>query len=120
MREPWTATAPLPGGDMPAGDFDSWLAEVQRRFSGFHPDFLRHLARRHGTHALSIVGDARTEADMGRMFGASGLTEREVVYLKQQEWATAPDDVLWRRTKAGLHLTPSEREATAEAIARLL
>ena len=120
MREPWTATVPLPGGDMPAGDFNSWLAEMQRRFSGFEPDFLRRLARRHGTRTLSIIGDARTPADMGRMFGASGLTEREVVYLKQQEWAAAPDDVLWRRTKAGIHLTPSERETAADAIARLL
>jgi glycerol-3-phosphate dehydrogenase len=120
MRAPWTAATPLPGGDMPAGDFDSWLTEMQHRFSGFEPDFLRRLARRHGTRALSIIGDACTQADMGRMFGASGLTEREVIYLKQQEWAAAPDDVLWRRTKAGIHLTPSERETAAAAIARLL
>jgi glycerol-3-phosphate dehydrogenase len=120
MQAPWTAAAPLPGGDIPSGDFGSWLTEVQRRFSSFEPDFVRRLARRHGTHTLAVIGDARSSADMGRMFGASGLTEREVVYLKEREWAAAPDDVLWRRTKTGLFLKPSEREAAVEAIARLL
>ena len=51
-------------------------------FPALRTDFLRRLARRHGTRTLSVIGDARTEADMGRSFGASGLTEREVVYLK--------------------------------------
>jgi glycerol-3-phosphate dehydrogenase len=120
MRGPWTAAAPLPGGDMPASDFDTWLAQVQRRLPAFEGEFLRRLARRHGTLALSIIGDARGLADMGQSFGAGGLTEREVVYLKEREWAATPDDVLWRRTKAGLHLIAPEREAAAEAIARLL
>ena len=120
MRGAWTADVPLPGGDIPASDFDAWLGGLQRRLPGFEGDFLRSLARRHGTCTLSVIGDAKHLAGMGHCFGAGALTEREVVYLKEQEWAATPDDVLWRRTKAGLHLAASERDVVAETIARLL
>ena len=51
-------------------------------------------------------------ADMGPDFGA-GLTAREVDYLVANEWAETADDILWRRTKLGLRLTPAEQEALA-------
>jgi glycerol-3-phosphate dehydrogenase len=28
----------------------------------------------------------------------------------REEWAVEPDDVLWRRTKEGLHMTPAQRD----------
>jgi glycerol-3-phosphate dehydrogenase len=40
----------------------------------------------------------------------------EVRYLQEEEWARTADDILWRRTKLGLHLS----EATQEALARHL
>jgi glycerol-3-phosphate dehydrogenase len=49
-----------------------------------------------------------------------GLTEREVIYLRDNEWAREPDDVLWRRTKCGLHIPAEARTTAAEKIARLL
>ena len=55
---------------------------------------------------------------MGQDFGA-GLTAREVAYLKRIEWAKAPDDVLWRRSKLGLHLTLAQRDALAAAFPEL-
>ncbi len=67
-------------------------------------ELLRGLARRHGTRALHILGDARTLADLGRDFGA-GLTAREIDYLIAEEWARTAEDVLWRRTKCGLPMT---------------
>ena len=51
-------------------------------------------------------------ADLGRHFGGH-LYEVEVRYLMREEWAVEPDDVLWRRTKEGLHMTPAERETFA-------
>lgn len=119
MGPAWTENAPLPGGDMPGADFDAWLADLQRRLPAFDPAFLRRLARRHGTAVLGIVGDARDMAGMGHHFGA-GLTEREVLHLKDREWARTAEDVLWRRTKIGLHLTPAERETAARAIEKML
>ena len=34
-----------------------------------------------------------------------------VDYLIDQEWATSAEDILWRRTKCGLHMTTNERES---------
>ena len=119
MGPAWTESTPLPGGDMPDADFDTWLADLQRRLPGFDPAFLHRLARRHGTATLDIVGDARDMSGLGRDFGA-GLTEREVIRLRDREWARTAEDVLWRRTKIGLHLPPSERDTAARAIDELL
>jgi glycerol-3-phosphate dehydrogenase len=80
---------------------------------------LKRLARRYGTLVDEVLGDARSEADLGAALGA-GLSEREVHYLARREWAREPEDVLWRRTKCGLHMTPEERAAAAEKIARML
>jgi glycerol-3-phosphate dehydrogenase len=55
----------------------------------------------------------RETADLGEAFGG-GLYERELAYLAEREWARDPEDVLWRRTKCGLHMTAAERERVAE------
>ena len=44
---------------------------------------------------------------------APGLHEAELAYLHEHEWARSADDVLWRRTKLGLHLNESQRQAVA-------
>ncbi|MDP6927212.1 MAG: hypothetical protein QGG84_09005 [Rhodospirillales bacterium] len=36
------------------------------------------------------------------------------------EWAHEPDDVIWRRTKAGVHLSPAERRTAHETLAAML
>jgi glycerol-3-phosphate dehydrogenase len=59
-----------------------------------------------------VLGDARTSADLGEDFGAD-LTEREIAYLRNEEWASTAEDVLWRRTKCGLPMTPAQRERVA-------
>ncbi len=46
--------------------------------------------------------------ELGEYFGGN-LYEREVRYLVEHEWAQQPDDILWRRTKAGLHMSPEQR-----------
>ena len=123
VRPPWTATAPLPGGDVPGGSFDDSVADMQRRYPSFDPLQLKRMTRRHGTLVGEIIGDARSPADMGQAFGA-GLTEREVGYMKSAEWATQPDDILWRRSKLGLHALASastdDQHRLAEKIAKLL
>jgi glycerol-3-phosphate dehydrogenase len=77
------------------------------------------LARRYGTLLDEVLEDARSEADLGMALGG-GLTEREVRYLARHEWARAPEDVLWRRTKCGLQMTAGERAIATERIAALL
>jgi glycerol-3-phosphate dehydrogenase len=58
----------------------------------------------------------RTEADLGTHFGAD-LYAREVDYMLEHEWAASGEDILYRRTKAGLHLAPKQREALASYVA---
>jgi glycerol-3-phosphate dehydrogenase len=116
---PWTDNASLPGGDMPGADFAGFLEALQARRPAFAPDALRCLARRYGTAVEVVLGDAGSVAELGTDLGG-GLSEREVLYLRDHEWARTADDVLWRRTKVGLHLSAAERERTARAIERVL
>lgn len=115
----WTARAALPGGDIPDGDFDAYLRTFQAQHPAMPPAYLRRLARRYGTRIGLVIGDVKSVSDLGADLGC-GLSEREVAYLRDQEWARQPDDVLWRRTKAGLTV-PAQDLATVRArIARVL
>ena len=68
------------------------------------------LVRRHGTKAYDVLSQCRSLGDLGLYFGAD-LYAREIDYFIEHEWARGADDVLWRRTKAGLHLDTSQRAA---------
>lgn len=119
MGRAWTARTPLPGGDMGDGGLAGFIRDLCRRHRAFEAAYLGRLARRYGTLVEEVLGDARSEADLGAALGG-GLTEREVVYLIEREWAREPDDVLWRRTKCGLHMTAEQRTRAAASIALLL
>jgi glycerol-3-phosphate dehydrogenase len=54
--------------------------------------------------------------DLGQAFGAT-LTEREVRYLMSSEWACTAEDIVWRRSKLGLRLSPAEVAAIDDWIA---
>lgn len=99
-RTRWT---PLPGGDLGGRTFDVWFEHFAPENRGFEQGFLRRLARRHGTRTSKIIAGATSAKDLGEDFGG-GLTAREIAYLKSEEWAETATDVLWRRTKTGLHL----------------
>jgi glycerol-3-phosphate dehydrogenase len=102
MGPAWTAGPPLPGGDMPIGTFDRLVDTLAAKHPGLDRNWIARLARRHGTRANNVIGDAKSMADLGRDFGG-GLYAREVEWFRREEWAQAADDILWRRTKLGLH-----------------
>ena len=56
-----------------------------------------------------MLGSARDRNDLGPWFGDE-LSAAEVRYLARHEWARTAEDVLWRRTKLGLRLTPAQTE----------
>ncbi|WP_036259268.1 glycerol-3-phosphate dehydrogenase [Methylocapsa aurea] len=105
--KPWTRTAPLPGGDMEGADFDLFLRQFHTKHAWLPLAQARRLARAYGTRAERILGKARAPEDLGLDFGA-GLYQAEIDYLMDQEWALTGEDVLWRRSKLGLRLSPSE------------
>ncbi len=101
----WTADKPLPGGDMPGG-FDPWFAQFQVRHPWLPEKLARRLARAYGNRADVILASATCVRDLGEDLGG-GLTEAELAYLVAHEFARAPEDVLWRRSKLGLHAPPA-------------
>jgi glycerol-3-phosphate dehydrogenase len=105
--KPWTRTAPLPGGDMEGADFDLFLRQFHANHAWLPLAQARRLARAYGTRAERVLGKARAPEDLGLDFGA-GLYQAEIDYLMDQEWALTGEDVLWRRSKLGLRLSPSE------------
>ncbi len=110
---PWTAAAPLPGGDMPAGDFDGFLVSLLNRYPDIDPRLLHRWARTYGTRLMVWLGTAQTVAELGEEV-LPGLRAAEIQYLRRVEWARTAQDILWRRTKLGLHLPPdSARTLTA-------
>jgi glycerol-3-phosphate dehydrogenase len=108
--EPWTASAPLPGGDFPVTGFDAEVAKLKGAYSFLDLGHAQRLTRLYGTRAKTLLGLARSQADLGRHFGAD-LYEAEVRYLMSQEWAVTAEDILWRRTKRGLKLTREQADA---------
>ena len=116
MTGSWTGTTALPGGDLPGSDFDAFAQGLARQYPGLPADYLRALARRHGAAATRILGEAATTADLGASFGAT-LYAREIDWLIANEWALTAEDILWRRTKCGLHLSQPQRDAVAAHVA---
>ncbi|RUT99661.1 glycerol-3-phosphate dehydrogenase [Mesorhizobium sp. USDA-HM6] len=111
--KPWTANAPLPGGDFPATGFDAQVARLKNAYPFLDQRLARRLTRLYGTRAEKVLGLAKSNADLGRNFGAD-LYEAEVRYLVENEWAVTAEDVLWRRTKRGLHFSREQTAALEE------
>ena len=119
MGPAWTRKALLPGGDLTGGTMKSFLDDLITRYPKLDPGLIKQLARRHGSIAADILGDAHTMGDLGQRIGED-LYEREIDHFKRQEWAQTAEDILWRRTKVGLHLDPADREKAAAMIEALL
>ena len=111
MKPSWTARAALPGSDFT--DREAAKQEIFERHRGLPPALLQAVFRRHGTLAAQVLGDGR----LGEDFGAN-LTERELGYILEREWARSAEDVLWRRTKCGLHMTEAQRKRVAQVVGR--
>ncbi len=108
--KPWTATAVLPGGEFGVHGFAQEVGTLRVDFPFLEDPLAHRLVRLYGTKARTLLGNAKSLDDLGRNFGAD-LTEAEVRYLVEHEFALTADDILWRRTKLGLHLSKEQAEA---------
>ena len=118
LGAPWTYGAKLPGGDMAGADFGRFLTEFRAKYPWLAPEAALRIARAYGSCAHDMLGGAMRMADLGENFGL-GLSQRELNWLYSHEWARTAEDVLWRRSKLGLHLTKDARAAVGAAMARL-
>jgi glycerol-3-phosphate dehydrogenase len=115
---PWTAGACLPGGDLfgerPSNrgvlEFDRWMQGVQRRYSWLPAPLAARYARAYGTRIATLLRGCQKLEDLGEQI-VPGLYAAEANYLITQEWAVSAADILWRRSKLGLHLARGSEAA---------
>jgi glycerol-3-phosphate dehydrogenase len=117
----WTETRCLPGGDLfgatPANravrEFDGFVAAMQTKYPWLAAKLVRRYARAYGTRIDALLAGRNDIAAMGEEI-AAGLYAAEVEYLITHEWAGSAADILWRRSKLGLHL-PADTAARLDA-----
>ncbi|HYM28835.1 MAG TPA: glycerol-3-phosphate dehydrogenase [Steroidobacteraceae bacterium] len=100
---PWTAGAKLPGGDLPEGSFAVFLRTLERRYPWLPARLRLRCAHAYGTRLEQLLGGAGALGELGREI-LPQLYERELEYLCREEFARSAEDILWRRSKLGLHL----------------
>jgi glycerol-3-phosphate dehydrogenase len=103
----WTARACLPGGDLPQGSFAVFLRALERRYPWLPPALRMRYAHAYGTRIERMLGGAGSTPELGTQL-LPQLYECEVAYLCREEFARTAEDILWRRSKLGLHLPDTD------------
>jgi glycerol-3-phosphate dehydrogenase len=117
MNAAWTDRVPLPGSDFAGLTPAQSFVALKMAHPGLPANLLAALFRRHGALAAELLAGAHGLSDLGEDFGGT-LTERELGWMVAREWARQADDVLWRRSKAGLHMSPAQRDRVDRWFAR--
>ena len=114
----WTHGASLPGGDLrtwigaprkPDADFARFVQALAAKHPTLPAALRERLAHAYGARIELVLKSGELGAEV-----APGLFEAELDYLHDHEWARSADDVLWRRSKLGLHLNDAQRRAVAD------
>ena len=124
QQSAWTASACLPGGDLHGAqpsnrsvlEFSSFVATVQRQYQWLPPSLVQRYAHAYGTRIHHLLKGRSSVSQMGEMI-ADNLYAVEVAYLMKYEWARSAMDILWRRSKLGLHLPAGSEKILDEWIA---
>ncbi|MEH6832024.1 MAG: glycerol-3-phosphate dehydrogenase [Sulfitobacter sp.] len=106
----WTAGVALPGGDFPVDGVSQLKTDLKVKYPFLTDRWLDRVVKAYGSEAFDLLGEAKTESDLGQDFG-SDLTEREVNWLVEREFANTAEDIIWRRSKLGLRMTSKEIDA---------
>ncbi len=108
----WTASGTLPGGDFPATGYDAEVLKLGQNYPFLEKRHAARLVRQYGTCCDLVLGKAGNIRDLGQNFGGD-IYALEVDYLCKTEWAMTAEDILWRRTKMGLHTTKDDNTRLA-------
>ncbi|WP_374604123.1 glycerol-3-phosphate dehydrogenase [Niveibacterium sp.] len=114
---PWTADAPLPGGDLPGADIDAFVQRQLLRWPRLPPALIERYARTYGSRMEALLDGVADTADLGDEI-IPGLFGSEARYLMREEFALTAEDILWRRTKLGLGAADEEVGALQRWIER--
>jgi glycerol-3-phosphate dehydrogenase len=107
MGARWTASAPLPGGEQMSSASELSI-NLGLQYSWLPQSLAQRWASSYGSRSWQLLDGASSLSDLGEHLGAD-LHAREVEYLCQHEWATCAADILWRRSKLGLFMSPSQQ-----------
>jgi len=113
----WTAGGTLPGGDIPGADFEGYLKRFHQAHAWLPPDLARRYLRNYGTRSERFLEGATSLEDLGEDLG-DGLYAAELRYLTRYEWVETADDLLWRRSKMGLHVSETTKQNLTAWLAR--
>jgi len=105
MGPDWTAETALPGGDFQ--DRNTLQQQLTAAYPFIGAPLLKRWINQYGTLTHTLLDGVHGPDDLGACFGAD-LYQREVDYLICHEWARSSEDILWRRSKLGLELSPTE------------
>ncbi|WP_110257564.1 glycerol-3-phosphate dehydrogenase [Undibacterium pigrum] len=107
----WTEHACLPGGDIygdvpenrAVSEFPLFIQQCQQQYAWLPPHLTERYAHAYGSRIHVLLKDKYSLADMGDLL-LPGLYVAEAAYLVKHEWAREVNDILWRRSRLGLHL----------------
>lgn len=103
----WTENATLPGGYFPVGGFDQLVDETLKSFPFLEKVQACRMCHAYGSEIKLLLDGIGSVEEMGKNFG-NGLSELEVNYMREKEWALTAEDVLWRRSKLGLKMSETQ------------
>ncbi|RDH45181.1 glycerol-3-phosphate dehydrogenase [Zooshikella ganghwensis] len=106
MSEGWTAFTPMPGGQFTDG-FEQFCETMYATYPWLEKSIVTRYCTNYGTRATILLNNVKQVEELGPYFGA-GLYGKEVDYLITHEWANSLEDIIWRRTKAGIELTHNQ------------
>ncbi len=116
-RNPAYINEALPGGNFEDRTIEYVFQQLIRHYGFLDHETVSRLVLTYGTNAIQILNNCDSQHDMGLHFG-EGLYQREVDYLRKNEWAETAEDILWRRTYLGLRLSSDQQQGLTEYLAR--
>lgn len=119
QMSPWTKNAKLPGGDLQPADFNAYVKAQEARYTFLPQKLLYRYARAYGSRMLAILQGVNKVSDLGAHYGEH-IYEAEIKYLLRYEFVHFMDDILWRRSKLGLHITAQTIAAIEAALPALI
>lgn len=113
----------LSGGDIPSGDFQTYLSYAMNSHPEVEPELVKTLIQRYGTNFHVLLGLMTADRSLDRpILGLSPgwpLLRAEVAYFVRYEMAITLKDVMMRRTRLNL-LDADQGLGAAEEIAALM
>ncbi|MCB1670290.1 MAG: glycerol-3-phosphate dehydrogenase [Pseudomonadales bacterium] len=110
-----TAQDNLPGGDFSSRE--QLTEKLQQEYPWLAPQLVQRFVTSYGSLTAELLAGCCGPDHLGIAFG-HGLSQREVDYLVNREWARTAEDILWRRSRLGLYFSPAQEQGLRDYLSR--